>query len=110
MFTSPWAPSIDIEKRHLEITRVMGPWPLDENKKVGRVLMYLLANIIFLSTDFVDVANKENVNKAQQMYVMMLQRYLRHKYKDGDSRFLQGIMISSLAREAAEMRAQRLPV
>jgi hypothetical protein len=47
----------------------------------------------------------------QGKYMVMLHRYLKYKYRDNyNSHFAKGLMISSLAKEAKEIRAHRLPV
>jgi hypothetical protein len=41
----------------------------------------------------------------------MLHRYLKYKYRERyNSHFAKGLMISSLAKEAMEIRQHRLPV
>ena len=102
---------MEVEQRHYEIIRTMGLWPLDKDNKRDEILIHIMANIVILSADFVPVANKEKVRKTQQMYVVMLQRYLKHKNsKNANARFSQGLMIHSLTQEAAEIMSRRLPV
>ena len=115
VFASPWAASIDIEERHAQLTYQISPWPVDNpaqgDNNVDRLQVFLLAHIILLSTDQVRVKDVPQVSKLQDNYLTMLHRYLKFKYnRDANKRLAKGIMISSLAREAQEIRSHRLPV
>ena len=115
MFASPWAASLDIEERHAQLTYQISPWPVDNptqgDTNVDRLQMYLLAHILLLSTDQVRVNDVPQVSKLQDNYLTMLHRYLKFKYhQEANTRLAKGIMISSLAREAQEIRSHRLPV
>jgi hypothetical protein len=60
---------------------------------------------------FPQVDNVDDVSRLQDQYLIMLHRYLKYKYQwEANSKLAKGIMISSLAREAQEIRRQRLPV
>ena len=115
MFASPWAAGIDIEERHAQLTYQISPWPVDNptqgDTSFDRLQMYLLAHVLLLSTDQVRVNDVPQVSKLQDNYLTMLHRYLKFKYHQEDNtRLAKGIMISSLAREAQEIRSHRLPV
>ncbi len=114
MFASPWADSKALEERHALLTKEMSSWPVnpkDPARHVDKVQLFLLANIIMLSTDHVVVKDCARVSRIQEMYMTMLHRYLKYKYKEKyNSTFAKGLMISSLAGEAREIRQRRLPV
>lgn len=94
----------------------MSPWPVDHinsygEQEVDKVQIFLLAHILLLSTDQALVENNQEVSRLQDQYLTMLHRYLKFKYQqDANAKLAKGIMISSLAREAQEIRSQRLPV
>jgi hypothetical protein len=57
------------------------------------------------------VSNVTEISRVQDQYLTMLHRYLKFKYQqEANSKLAKGIMISSLAREAQEIRSHRLPV
>ena len=73
--------------------------------------VFMLAQIILLSTDQAQVEHTSKVTRVQDQFLTMLHRYLKHKHHQGaNSKLAKGIMISSLAREAQEIRSHRLPV
>ena len=114
VFYTPWAESKELEERHAALTREMSSWPVnpkDPAKHVDKVQLFLLANIMMLSTDSVVVKDYAKVTEIQEKYMTMLHRYLKYKCKDKyNSVFASGLMISSLAKEAREIRQRRLPV
>ena len=114
VFASPWADSKDLEERHAYLTKEMSSWPVnpkDPAQNVDKVQLFLLANIIMLSTDSVTVREYAKITRIQELYMTMLHRYLKYKYrKNYNTLFAKGLMISSLAREAKEIRQHRLPV
>ncbi len=93
----------------------MATFPPNDNDSICNGIFYfqlfLLANIIMLSTDNVTVQDYAKVTEVQGKYMMMLHRYLKYKYKEKyNTHFAKGLMIASLAREAKEIRGHRLPV
>ena len=116
VFASPWAASLDIEIRHAELTFQISPWPVDQEPESGvsavdNLKVFLLAQVILLSTDQAQVRDSGKVCKLQDQFLTILHRYLKHKYnREANTKLAKGIMISSLAREAQEIRSQRLPV
>ena len=111
VFTSPWAPHIDLEERDEELTQKISKWPLD-NDNIDGLMMFYLSNILLFSTDFLPLENPQRVALVQTTYLKMLHRYLKSKYDQdhANNRFGSGIMIASLARESHEIRRKRLPV
>ena len=99
-------PSIDLEEPHAELTLKMSPWPIDKINQDGKqevdvVQVCLLAQILLLYTDQAQVENNLEISRLQDEYLRMLHRYLKLKYQqEANSKLVEGIMISSLAREA----------
>jgi hypothetical protein len=61
IFSSPWASSIDLEERHAYIVPKLAAWPVDPNdplKRVDKAMLFLIYNIIMLSTDGVSLADE----------------------------------------------------
>ena len=132
VFSSPWAPNIDLENRHKELTRKICQWPLDHGSKAGyhgskrdhdgslggvenvdRTMVVLLAHSLMFNTDFVKLKEPQRVSQIQLQYLSLLHRYLKFKYEHSDFANRQlhsGVMIGSFAREREEIRRQRLPV
>ena len=114
IFASPWASSVDLEERHAYIIPKMASWPVDPRdpeERVDKAMLFLIYNIMMLSTDSVVVKDYAKVTEIQEKYMTMLHRYLKYKCKDKyNSVFASGLMISSLAKEAREIRQRRLPV
>ena len=85
--------------------------PSGDHATVDKVQVFLLAHIILLSTDQVQVGNGSEISKLQDQYLTMLHRYLKYKYqRAANAKLAKGIMITSLAREALEIRKHRLPI
>jgi hypothetical protein len=103
-----------LEERHAYIIPKLAAWPVDTNdpqKRVDKVMLFLIYNIIMLSTDGIALEDKSKVQKLQGCHYTMLYRYLSHKYKDNISiHFQEGLKISRLGREAYQIRNHRLPV
>ncbi len=115
VFTSPWAPSINLEQRHAELNKVISKWPVDEinnHDVVDPLMLFCLGHVILFSSDFVDgIKDTKKVNNTQMKYLSMLHRYLKHKYNgEANNRFGKGIMIASFVRESNEIKRKRLPV
>ena len=110
VFTSPWAPHLDLEKRDEKLTQKISKWPWDNEEFDGLMMGYLM-NILLFNTDFLALENPQSVALVQTKYVKMLHRYLKSKYgqTQANTRFGSGIMIASLARESNEIRRKRLP-
>ena len=134
VFSSPWAPNIELENRHKELTRKICQWPLDHgsnggyhgskrdhsdpailggSENVDRTMVVLLVHSLMFNTDFVTLNDPQRVSKIQLQYLSLLHRYLKFKYEHSDfanSQLHGGVMIGSLAREREEIIRQRLPV
>ena len=116
IFSSPWAPNIELEKRHEELTQKICQWPLDYVNGGDRVqndiLVTCLGHSLMFSTDFITLKDPQRVSNVQLQYLKLLHRYLKFKYDNSNvnNYFHNGIMIGSYAREIMEIRKQRLPV
>ena len=114
LFTSPWASGSELEDRHENIIAKLAAWPIDfndPNKPIDKSLLFLIYNIIMLSTDGLRLADESKVKELQVSHYNMLYRYLRHKYNlNVDDHFKEGMDIARLGREAHYIRAHRLPV
>lgn len=114
LFTSPWASSSELEDRHAHIIPKLAAWPIDFNdpdKPIDKALLFLIYNIIMLSTDGIRLADESKVRKLRESHYNMLYRYLKHKYRRNvDDHFREGMEIASLGREAHFIRSHRLPV
>ena len=114
LFASPWASCSTLEERHAHIIPTLAAWPIDFNdpgKPIDKALLFLMYNIIMLSTDGIALSDESTVRKLQVSHFNMLYRYLKHKYKTNvDDHFKEGMQIAKLGREAHIIRAHRLPV
>jgi hypothetical protein len=103
-----------MEERHAYIIPKLAAWPVDPNdpqRRVDKAMLFLIYNIIMLSTDGITLADESKVRNLQGRHYTMLYRYLNHKYKHNvDSYFHEGVTMSRLGREAHEIRTHRLPV
>ena len=66
----------------------------------------LLMLVIAFTPDFLDLENRADCEKAQMRHVQLLHRYLRGKLGRDRARqkLAQGLMVTSYAREAAEIQ------
>ena len=130
VYSSPWAPNIELENRHKELTRKICQWPLNHGSRGGyhdhsdpaslggsenvdRTMVVLLVHSLMYNTDFVTLNDPQRVGQIQLQYLKLLHRYLKFKYEHSDfanSQLHSGVMIGSFAREREEIRRQRLPV
>lgn len=114
LFCSPWASSSELEDRHAYIIPKLAAWPIDftdPDKPIDKALLFLIYNIIMLSTDGIKLADESKVRKLQVSHYNMLYRYLKHKYRGNvDEYFREGMEIAKLGREAHVIRSHRLPV
>ena len=114
VFASPWASSVDLEERHAYIIPKLAAWPVDPKdpqQRVDKAMLFLIYNIIMLSTEGVTLADESKVRKLQARHFNMLYRYLNHKYKfNAETFFHEGMLMCRLGREAHEIRIHRLPV
>ena len=114
IFASPWASSVDLEERHAYIIPKMASWPVDPRdpeERVDKAMLFLIYNIMMLSTEGIVLEDESKVRKLQARHFNMLYRYLHHKYKDlAVNYYNDGMMLCRLGREAHEIRTHRLPV
>ena len=115
IYSSPWAPNIELERRHEELTQKICQWPVKntgENVKVDNVMVTCLGQCLMFNTDFITLKDPKRVNKVQMRYIKLLQRYLksRHDISYANTHLHNGLMIGSFAREAMEICQKRLPV
>ena len=130
VYTSPWAPDISLEERHMSLNQKMSQWPLDSETtseasnenfslipssaykvRVDTIMVTIICQIILFNTDFINLKDRAKVAAIQDKYLKMLHRYLKFKYDhEANKRLGNGLMIMSLARESSEIRRQRLPV
>ena len=112
VFSSPWAPHIDIEEKHYEITTAINRWARTGDRKLDKFQMVLLTIIILLScedTGFVG-EQKSRIEKLQMKYIIMYQRYLKHACpKEAKAKFVGGLMLLHHSKELFNLNSMRLP-
>ena len=115
VYSSPWASNISLEERHEKIVHKISEWPTDsqsgDQRELDPVMTFLLAKVLILNSDSVQLKDEKRVSQFQVQYLNMLHRYLKYKDdKKANNRLGNGLMIASLARELNEIRSKRLPV
>ena len=90
-------------------------WPVDfvdGKNNVDEIMVFCLGHSLMFDTDFVKLDNPQSANTVQLQYLKLLYRYLKSKYDSdiANSKFHEGIMIGSFAREITEIRQQCLHV
>merc|ERR1712241_1309847 len=83
IYSSPWAPNIELERRHEELTQKICQWPVKntgENVKVDNVMVTCLGHCLMFNTDFITLKDPKRVNKVQIRYIKLLQRYLKSRH------------------------------
>ncbi len=115
LFSSPWAPHIDIEDQHRQITQAINRWArsrADEGR--DQIQSVLLSIIIFLSSEdetAFDNQQKAKIERLQMKYILLFQRYLKSKYpKEANAKFVGGLMLLHYSKELCEMHSLRLPI
>ena len=112
VYSTPWAPHVDIEMRHYRLTQTISRWSR-RNKVLDSQLMILYSMILLLSTEDFPLPDqlKTKVSSIQMKYISMLQRYLKDTYpKQANTKFAGGLMLIQFAKELYEMHSMRLPL
>ena len=114
IYSSPWAPNIELERRHEELTQKICQWPVKniENKiKVDDVMVTCLGHCLMFNTDFIKLKDAKRVNNVQLRYLKLLHLYLKSKpdVSYANTHLHNGIMIGSFLREIMEIWQKRLP-
>jgi len=115
VFSSPWAPHIEIEERHLQITRAINRWSRSgAGQRRDRIQSVLLSIIILLSLEDemgFDEQQKAKIEKLQIKYILIYQRYLKSKYPmEANGKFAGGLMLLHYSKELCNMHSLRLPI
>ncbi len=116
VYSSPWAPHVEIEEKHRQITRAIKRWArsssgsdsIDKNQSI------LLSIIILLSCDDdmgFSKEQKEKIHQLQMKYILMYQRYLKMAYpQEANAKFVGGLMLLHHTKELCQMNSLRLPI
>ena len=112
VYSTPWAPHVDIEERHYRLTQTISRWSR-RSKILDSQLMILCCMILLLSADDLPMAGnlKEKVSAIQMKYILMLHRYLKDTYpKQANTKFAGGLMLVQFSKELYDMHSMRLPL
>ena len=114
VFSSPWAPHIEIEEKHFQISRVITRWARQSSTQiVDQFQLVLLTIILFLSCDdttSLDHNQKAKIEQIQLKYILMFQRYLKVVHpKEANRKFVGGLMLLHHSKELEQLHRLRLP-
>ena len=114
VFSSPWAPHIEVEEKHYEISQAITRWARPTSSQtVDHFQLMLLTMIIFLSCDDVtcfDDLQKSKVEKIQLKYILLFHRYLKGVHpKEASAKFIGGLMLLHHSKELQQLHKLRLP-
>jgi hypothetical protein len=116
VYSSPWAPHVEIEEKHRQITRAIKRWARSSSThdSIDKYQSILLSIIILLSCeDDLDLSKeqKEKIHQLQMKYILMYQRYLKAAYpQEANAKFVGGLMLLHHTKELCEMNSLRLPI
>ena len=115
LFQSPWQASFADEERHRELHLKMKRFVKSkEEDQPDATLACLGRFIIALSSDLDGLQRPLIVQQMQTRFARLLRNYLRAKFNHddvkADSRFVEGMRLTSYAREAEDIKSRRLPV
>jgi len=114
VYSSPWTPNIELERRHEELTQKICQWPMENSGnsiKVDDVMVTCLSRCLMFNTNFITLKDPKRVNSIQLQYLKLLQRYLKSKHDISYANiWYNSLMIGSFAREIMEICTKRLPV
>ncbi len=115
VFSSPWAPHIDIEDQHHQITQAIKRWARSGTAKgYDQIQSVLLSIIIFLSCEdemSLERQQKAKIEKLQMKYILLYQRYLKSSYpREANAKFVGGLMLLHYSKELCKMHSLRLPI
>jgi len=116
VYSSPWAPHVEIEEKHRQITRAIKRWARSSSgsDSIDKNQSSLLSIIILLSCDDdmgFSKEQKEKIHQLQMKYILMYQRYLKMAYpQEANAKFVGGLMLLHHTKELCQMNSLRLPI
>ena len=105
LFSFPWCQSKEIESLHKTLMEDIASW-VDFHDEIQIVL---LALILAFNHDFLDLEGRNQVEKIQLKYVILLQSHLRSLYPNSlaASKLTKAVMLPAVAREIVQITKKR---
>jgi len=101
--------NIKLENRHREAFIKIQAWPRDQNNEFDFNLFILMTLILLFSIDYTQPGNRSFMEKNQEKYCLLLQRYLKSimEKEEANLKFLGAMELIALVESVMEMNQMR---